>query len=275
MKGWARIPTTTGEEEKVAEKEPETTPPETTPETKPQEQEKEPEKESDKLTLTKGYINSSSVNVRKEPNTSSEIITTLILNTGVSIVGQTDEWYKVTYGDYLGYIYKPLISETPMATSRGNETRSQEEKTSSSVTTQPTDSSTPVYNTTSTTAGEQIVSFAKQYLGYSYVYGGTTPGGGFDCSGFVYYVLKSCGYNISRSLTVQATTGTAVSKAELQLGDVIFFDNTSNGALGHVGIYVGDGRFIHAANPTRGVVTDTINSGYYNTYYHSARRIAQ
>lgn len=274
IKGWVRThnineeavqtPEVTPEEESPAEKQPETQ-----PETQPEEPTK-PE-ENANLSFTKGYINSSSVNVRKEPNTSSDIVTTLILNTGVSIIGQTEEWYKVTYGDYIGYIYKPLISETPTATSRGNEVRTPEEQNEQANSNTQVDQEQTAYNPT---AGEKIVSFAKQYLGYSYVWGGTTPSGGFDCSGFVYYVFNSCGYNLSRSCTVQANSGTAISKAALQPGDIVFFNNTSNGSIAHVGIYIGDGRFIHAANSRRGVVTDTINSGYYNTYYYSARRIA-
>ena len=263
--------------------------PEVTPEPEQQEPEEEetvetstPE-ENTNLSFTRGYINEESVNVRKEPSTDSEIVTTLILNTGVTITAQTDDWYKVTYGDYTGYIYKPLISETPTVTNRGNEVRqpdtNTEEETPAVDNNQTTNNTTSNETSTpsvpsSSTKGEQIVSFAKQYLGYSYVYGGTTPGSGFDCSGFIYYVFNSCGYSISRSLTSQANTGTAVSKSELQPGDIVFFDNTSNGSLGHVGIYIGNGQMIHAANSKRGVVTDTINSGYYNTYYYSARRVA-
>lgn len=240
--------------------------------------------ENTNLSFTRGYINEDSVNVRKEPTTDSEVVTTLILNTGVTITAQTDEWYKVTYGNYTGYIYKPLISETPKVTNRGNEIRQPvsvtEEETPVVNNTQTTPDNTTNNETvtpsvpSSSSKGEQIVSFAKQYLGYRYVLGGTTPGSGFDCSGFVYYVFNSCGYSISRSLTSQANTGTAVSKSELQPGDIVFFDNTSNGSLGHVGIYIGNGQMIHAANSKRGVVTDTINSGYYNTYYYSARRVA-
>lgn len=279
-KGWIRTASynTVEVTEKPQKEAPEVVPEEIPVETpeEPQEQENEQVEETPtentNLSFTKGYINSESVNVRKGPSTDTDIVTILILNTGVTITAQTDEWYKVTYGDYTGYIYKPLISETPVATSRGNETREPQEVA-------PEESSKPVETPqvsepTASSNGSNIVSYAKQYLGYSYVYGGTTPGGGFDCSGFVYYVFNSCGYNISRSLSVQANTGTAVSRANLQIGDVLFFDNGSNGSLGHVGIYIGDGRFIHAANPRRGVVTDTINSGYYNTYYHSARRIA-
>lgn len=242
--------------------------------------------ENTDLSFTRGYINEASVNVRKEPNTSSEVITTLLLNTGVSISAQTDEWYKVTYGDYTGYVYKPLISEKPIVTNRGDVDRT---PTATTETETPivdnsqdvedtanntkNETTTPVLPSVSTD-GNKIVSFAQQYLGYRYVLGGTTPSSGFDCSGFVYYVFNSNGYSISRSLYAQASTGTAVSKSELQPGDVVFFNNTSSGALGHVGIYIGDGMMVHAANSKRGVVTDTINSGYYNTYYYSARRIA-
>lgn len=258
--------------------------PEETPEVNPEEtvQTTAPVENTD-LSFTKGYINSGSVNIRKEPTTDSEIVTILILNTGVTIKSQTEEWYKITYGDYTGYVYKPLISQTPVVTNRGNEERGQENIQEQPVETPSTNNNTNTSEDTTTaptlpslsTNGEQVVSFAKQYLGYRYVLGGTTPASGFDCSGFIYYVFNSCGYSISRSLTSQANTGIAVSKSELQPGDIVIFNNTSSGALGHVGIYIGNGNMIHAANSKRGVVTDTINSGYYNTYYYSARRIAK
>lgn len=278
--GWIRsynynADTTETQEPETTPVEPEETPVET-PETMPTNQ---PEENTD-LSFTKGYINSSSVNVRKGPSTDTEIVTTLILNTGVTITAQTGDWYKVTYGDYTGYIYKPLISETPTVTNRGNAVR-QPETTEVQAPTEDeeqktTDSANNEIPTvpSNSAVGDQIVAFARQYLGYRYVYGGTTPSTGFDCSGFIYYIYKSCGYSISRSLSAQANTGTAVSKPELQAGDIVFFNNTSSGALGHVGIYIGNGTMIHAANSKRGVVTDTINSGYYNTYYYTARRIA-
>lgn len=276
VNGWIR--TYNYNAETVETPEPENVPeepeePEETPEATPATQ---PTENTD-LSFTKGYINSESVNVRKGPSTETEIVTTLILNTGVTITAQTDEWYKITYGDYSGYIYKQLISETLTVTNRGNEVRqpeTSEEQTPVENNEQTTDETVAPALPNLSTGGNQIVSFAKQYLGYRYVYGGTSPSTGFDCSGFIYYVFNSCGYSISRSLGAQANTGVAVSKAELQPGDIVFFNNTSSGALGHVGIYIGSGTMIHAANSNRGVVTDTINSGYYNTYYYTARRIA-
>ena len=114
--------------------------------------------------------------------------------------------------------------------------------------------------------------YAKKYVGYNYASGGTTPSNGFDCSGFVYYVYNACGYSLSRLCSIQAKTGTEVSKSNLIPGDLVFFNNGSNGSIGHVAIYVGNGIIVHAANTRRGVTTDTINSGYYNTYYYTARR---
>lgn len=271
VKGWVRVSkfdnAVVEENKPTEEQEPETpttptTPTEETPATTPA--------ENTNLSFTKGYINVSSANIRKGPSKTDSIVTTLILNTGVTITAQTDEWYKITYGDYVGYIFKELVSEKPTATSRSSELRGQNETAEKEESTETT---APVTNTSTSSEGEKIVNFAKQYLGCAYVYGGTTPKGGFDCSGFIYYVFNSCGYSISRSCSVQAKTGTAVSKSELQPGDIVFFNNTSNGAIGHVGIYIGEGRFIHAANTRRGVVTDTLNSGYYNTYYYSARRV--
>ena len=123
-------------------------------------------------------------------------------------------------------------------------------------------------------ASGSVVQVAQQYLGSRYVMGGSSPSSGFDCSGFTSYVYGQCGVHISRTSYTQANEGTAVDKANLQAGDLLLFKtNGANGGISHVGIYVGNGQFIHAANPSRGVVYDTINSGYYNTNYAGARRV--
>ena len=215
----------------------------------------------------KGYISAStSANIRETASTSATIINTLTRNTGVTIIGEEGDFYKIQYQDITGYIAKSLISDKPVeVTSRGTIDRQGTEN--SKQTNEATETSA------NATEGQKVVDFAKQYLGYSYVYGGTTPTGGFDCTGFTYYVYNACGHSLSRSCSVQSTTGTAVSKENLQAGDLLLFNNGSNGSIGHVGIYIGDGMFIHAVNARRGVDTDTINSGYYYTYYYSARRI--
>ena len=113
--------------------------------------------------------------------------------------------------------------------------------------------------------GSDVCSYAKKYLGSSYVYGGTSPSG-FDCSGFTQYVYKNFGVSLNRTAESQASNGTAVSKSNLQAGDLVIFTS-------HVGIYLGDGTFIHAANPKKGVVITSMSDSYYTKNYITARRV--
>ncbi|MCD8088018.1 MAG: C40 family peptidase, partial [Oscillospiraceae bacterium] len=143
---------------------------------------------------------------------------------------------------------------------------------SSYVTTDTSSSTASSLSSSSTSAGEAIVAEAKKYLGVSYVYGGTSPSG-FDCSGLVYYVYKQCGYSITRTASSQNSDGTYVSRDNLQPGDIIVFYNSAMTAIGHVGIYIGDGQFIHASSGSGKVVISDLSSTYYNSHYYSARRI--
>ena len=112
-------------------------------------------------------------------------------------------------------------------------------------------------------------------MGYKYVYGGSSPKTGFDCSGLTSYVYKQFGYTLSRTSTAQAKNGKEVSKDELQPGDLLIFKNQSLTRIGHVGIYIGNNKMIHASEPGVGVViTDLSASGYnYNKRFVTARRI--
>ena len=112
---------------------------------------------------------------------------------------------------------------------------------------------------------------AKNYIGYKYVYGASGPNS-FDCSGFTSYVFRLHGVSLSRTAKGQYSNGSAVSRADLQPGDLVMFGPSVSG-INHVGIYIGGGKIVHAANPSRGVTIDTINSGYYNNNYVGARRV--
>ena len=212
------------------------------------------------------YVKSASVNLRAEPNTSAAVVTTLTVNTSVDVYEEKDGWSKVKIKSLAkeGYISTALLSDTKQETSRGAEaTRNKTQK--------PT---TPVVNETTTTTttsggGTSVVSKAKQYIGSRYVYGGSSPSG-FDCSGFTSYVYKQFGVSLNRTAAGQYSNGTAVSKAQLQPGDLVMFGKSG---INHVGIYIGGGQMVHAANPSRGVTIDTINSGYYANNYVGARRV--
>lgn len=247
---------------------------------KAQENNKETEENTTKPTAEnkKGYINvSSSANIRGAASTSANIITTLLRNTEVTIIGEEGDFYKIQYKEITGYVSKPLVSDKAVeVTSRSaNKARTvTEEKTESKVE-QETTIETTNADTQNSTAGESIATFAKKYIGYKYVSGGTTPSAGFDCTGFTYYVYNTCGYSLSRSFSVQKQSGAAVSKANLQPGDLLIFDNNRDGTADHVGIYTGGGYFVHAENSRTGVKTDTVSSGHYNNCYYSARRIVK
>lgn len=122
------------------------------------------------------------------------------------------------------------------------------------------------------TGAQAVVEEAKKYIGTPYVYGGSSPRG-FDCSGFTSYVYRQMGVSLNRTAAGQASNGVSVSKSELLPGDLVLFSGYSGGGIGHVGIYVGDGKMIHSPRTGYTVCIESINSGYYGARYVGARRI--
>ena len=213
------------------------------------------------------FINAETVNVRKEPNTESEVVVKLSVNTSVDVYSEENGWSKVKVDGKEGYISSALLSDKKQETSRSlTTTRKQEEQKQEQV-------STTTQQTTATESGQgaKVVETAKSYIGSKYVYGASGPNS-FDCSGFTSYIYKQFGVSLSRTAAGQYGNGTAVNRSDLQLGDLIMFGPSAS-AINHVGIYIGGGRIVHAANTSRGVTTDTINSGYYKNNYVGARRV--
>lgn len=120
--------------------------------------------------------------------------------------------------------------------------------------------------------GQQMVAEAKKYLGTPYVFGGASPKG-FDCSGLLLYVAKKFGIDLPHKASIQATMGTAVDKANLQPGDMVFFKTDGSGNVSHAGMYVGDGQFIHAPKTDDVVKISNINDSYYKDKWAGARRM--
>jgi cell wall-associated NlpC family hydrolase len=116
--------------------------------------------------------------------------------------------------------------------------------------------------------GDKVVKYAKRMIGIPYSYGGSTPRG-FDCSGFTSYVYRHFGVAVSRTSYSQFRDGTRVARKALKPGDLVFFHG-----LGHVGLYVGDGRFIHSPRTGTRVRIDTM-SGWYASRYEGARRLVR
>lgn len=115
-----------------------------------------------------------------------------------------------------------------------------------------------------------VVDLATQFLGTPYKWGGTTPKA-FDCSGFVRYCYNKMGVKLPRTARQQFKTGVKVAGKALRAGDLVFFD-MMKGYVSHVGMYLGGGKFIHAANPRRGVRIDRMSSPTYAKRLVGARR---
>ncbi len=186
-----------------------------------------------------GYVTANALNLRAQPSTDSAVLD-LIRNGQVLVVLQDmgNGWSHIRVNEKTGYVSNEYISlgEPPAASSKG----------------------------------EQIIAYAKQFLGTPYRYGGMSPAG-FDCSGFTKYVFSHFGIHLGRTTYDQVKNGTYVDKANLQIGDLVLF--CQSGSVDHVGIYCGGGNFIHSTRPGSDVKIDTLNSGYYSRYYHSGRRV--
>jgi cell wall-associated NlpC family hydrolase len=214
------------------------------------------------------YVNSQTTNLRQKADKTSQIIKQLSINTQVTVLSTDNGWAYVDVNGTKGYIAETLLSSSKQETSRGTMTErdSTDVKTETKAQTELSNTDTPK-ETTSSQTGNSIISYAKQFLGCKYVYGGTTTSG-FDCSGFTQYVYKHFGVTLNRTAAAQYSNGTSVTN--LQAGDLLMFGKSG---INHVGIYIGGNTFIHAANPSRGVTIDTLASGYYKTNYVGARRI--
>ncbi len=115
--------------------------------------------------------------------------------------------------------------------------------------------------------GARVVGFARRLIGTRYAYGGSTPRSGFDCSGFVRYVYGHFGVSLPHSSYAQFDRGRRVALSSLRPGDLVFFDG-----LGHVGMYIGNGRFIHAPRSGTRVRIETL-AGWYGSRFSGARRL--
>lgn len=122
-------------------------------------------------------------------------------------------------------------------------------------------------------SGQFIVDYAMQFYGYPYVAAGNGPGG-FDCSGFTQFVvLNMLGIDIGHGVAGQTGYGYWVDWGNWQPGDLVFFAGTTHDGISHVGIYIGEGQFIHAENESTGVTISSVWSDYYAGHYAGAYRL--
>lgn len=209
--------------------------------------------------------------IRSSASKDGEIIDVLDEDDIVTILGEEGEFYKISSEKIgTGYISKSLVKEKDVTS------RSSIEERENTVSMEQNDAVNQALSqgTSSSITGNDVIEFAKQFLGYPYVLGCSTPENGFDCSGFTRYVFAHFGYTLGQVAANQTSLGEVVNRESLQTGDLILFYNDGKTKIGHCGIYIGGGDFIHSANPERGVVIDNLNTNsYYAQRFFTARRI--
>ena len=208
-----------------------------------------------------GYVKES-VNVRDKDSMDSNVVSVLEKGTKVSGI-KGEYWLKLSEGRYISVNYIQDSKVEP------NQTKNTEVKDSYKK-----DSNSKVVRSNEGGSGSAVAQAAYNYLGERYVWGSAQPGVGFDCSGLTSYLYnKVCGISLYRNSAAQSNNGYPVNKSNLKQGDLLFFSTNGSGSISHVGIYVGNGKMIHASTPSTGVIISDIDSNYYSNTFVTARRI--
>ncbi|WP_019271850.1 C40 family peptidase [Neisseria lactamica] len=121
---------------------------------------------------------------------------------------------------------------------------------------------------------DELIGSAMGLLGVAYRYGGTSVSTGFDCSGFMQHIFRrAMGINLPRTSAEQAQMGSPVSRSELQPGDMVFFRTLGGSRISHVGLYIGNDRFIHAPRTGKNIEITSLSHKYWSGKYAFARRV--
>lgn len=134
--------------------------------------------------------------------------------------------------------------------------------------------SSPKYKSSRTAANTQtVIQTAKKMLGVKYLYGGTTPSRGFDCSGLVQYSHRAAGIYLPRTTGLQYKAAKRISRRYLKAGDLVFFKTSVSRSVSHVGIYLGNNKFIHAPSSGKRVKISSMKEKYWRTRFTGAGRV--
>lgn len=192
------------------------------------------------------------LNMRAQASTGSDIVVTVPSGYNLSVYDYSNGWVKVSDDSgRIGYVSSDYI----------------ELKNGS----KPSNVSVASSNSSK---GNEVITYAKQFIGTPYVYGGTNLQTGVDCSGFVYAVYQHFGISLNRSSRDQYSNGTSVDKSNLQTGDLVFFNTGGNSAISHVGIYISNGQYIHSTDgKAMGVTISNLSTAYANNTYVGAKRV--
>ena len=186
-------------------------------------------------------IKSDNINLREKADASSKLVTVLKKGSKVELVQLGKEWSKIKVNNKTGYVVTTALSygQSP---SRSRDM-----------------------------IQDRFYNVVNSLLGTPYVWGGTTPQTGFDCSGFAQYIMKQFGVNLPRTAAEQIKVGQPVEYKDLQPGDLMFFDTFKAGKVTHVAVYYGNGKIAHAGDTKANLILDKYLHDIYP--YYGARRV--
>ncbi len=227
------------------------------------------------------YVTCNSLRVRKEPTTESKKLASIPKNEKCIVLETYEGWLKVQVdGDLIGYVsdeYVTVSYDLGKAISIEEEKKAKEEaerreeearqeavnKYNNSNKNNKNNVSN-INNANTSQLRKDIVNTALKYVGYPYVHGGNSLTKGTDCSGFTKLIYKKFGYSLARTPGGQIPNGRTIKRSELQPGDLVFYMNSAGTRVGHVAIYIGNNKIVHASNRRDGIKVSNMN---YRSYY--------
>lgn len=231
-----------------------------------------------------GYVAGSNVRFRSEPSVNSEVIGEFQYGNSIYITGFCDDWTAAEAAGKSGFISSRYVREGTYAAPAASETI-----TAVSAAVPLTETNNSVPNSSTQTAGssetqsdiraitsvtgQQIADLAASLTGTPYAWGGADPETGFDCSGLVYYTYQQFGISLYRSSYDLVKNGAHVEHEDARPGDILcFYSTDGKNTVNHVGIYLGDNKFVHSATSSTGVIITEL-TGRYSERGYEVRRI--
>ena len=222
-------------------------------------------------------VTTETLRVRQEATTDSSILGLIPMGEELTVLDEQDGFVKVSIEEGDGWVSTDFVDlrtdyvyaeskeeeEARLAKEKAEREAAQkaaaaaEAKKSKSSKKESSSESVVIGGGSGSAGGSSIASFASQFVGNPYVYGGTSLTNGTDCSGFTQSVLANFGISISRTAASQSGGGTAVDMSNLQPGDLLFYDNGSG--IGHVSMYIGNGQVVHASNEQTGIIVSSVD----------------
>lgn len=226
-------------------------------------------------------VNKESVNVRRKASDDAGVVSNIAAGQIAKVVDRDGSWYRLKFsngvqgwvrGDMLSAVktsaYVASIRKPEPSIRRGQRAPMTVAEAPRKTSKRPEEAVTLAADST------EVLRQAFTWRGVRYRYGGTSRGG-VDCSGFTSSVYRTQGVRLPRTASEQSRVGSSVGRGDLKQGDLVFFRTSRGTRITHVGMFIGNGRFIHASSGGGQVRVDAINERYYNTRFAGAKRVAQ